>query len=291
MHASTIKGKWPIATTVVVVVLGLHGAALVSIAKLGVTPEKRDARPVEVTLVQPLTPPMQIPKATPPAPLPIAPASPPKTDANTAERSNAIQAPPPQTPAAQALRPTAPPSSPARRSEPPTPVTPRSEPVPPITTPSVSVALDPELKLAVDSTDRARSQEARPERRPSPTNDEAESSKHSNSAPNTDQAPASTVAALNSGARADATWSGNQPPPYPPSARRLREEGDVRLAVHIDERGLVTEVRVVRSSGSPRLDSAAIETVKKWRFVPATVNGQPVASWYDDWLWTFRIDH
>ncbi len=92
------------------------------------------------------------------------------------------------------------------------------------------------------------------------------------------------------GPRADASWAGNVPPPYPAASRRLREEGDVRLSVHIDEAGRVTDVKLVRSSGSPRLDAAAIETVKKWRFKPATVEGRPTASWYEDWLWTFRVD-
>ncbi|MBU6189680.1 MAG: energy transducer TonB [Betaproteobacteria bacterium] len=88
----------------------------------------------------------------------------------------------------------------------------------------------------------------------------------------------------------DANWSGNTPPPYPAGARRLREEGDVRLSVHIDEQGRVIEVQVAVSSGSPRLDAAATETVKKWRFTPASVDGQPTAGWYHDWLWSFRID-
>ncbi|MEY4212331.1 MAG: hypothetical protein RL458_556, partial [Pseudomonadota bacterium] len=92
------------------------------------------------------------------------------------------------------------------------------------------------------------------------------------------------------GPRVDASWSGNTPPPYPHGARRLREEGDVRLSVHIDEQGRVIEVKVAVSSGSPRLDAAATETVKKWRFTPASIDGQPTAGWYHDWLWSFRID-
>jgi outer membrane biosynthesis protein TonB len=38
------------------------------------------------------------------------------------------------------------------------------------------------------------------------------------------------------------------------------------------------------------LDQTAIETVKKWRFRPATVDGQPVAEWYHDWKWIFRLE-
>ncbi len=102
--------------------------------------------------------------------------------------------------------------------------------------------------------------------------------------------PPAAASRERTGARVDARWSGNTPPPYPPIARRLREEGDVRLSVHVDERGQVLAVRLTRSSGSSRLDTAAMETVKKWRFAPATVDGQPVSGWYDDWVWSFRLD-
>jgi len=33
------------------------------------------------------------------------------------------------------------------------------------------------------------------------------------------------------------------------------------------------------SSGSPRLDQAALDTVKRWRFVPARQGDQSVAAW------------
>jgi protein TonB len=92
------------------------------------------------------------------------------------------------------------------------------------------------------------------------------------------------------GPRVDASWAGNAPPPYPAMARRLGEEGEVRLDVHVGVDGNVIEVRLKKSSGSHLLDQTAIETVKKWRFKPATVDGRPVAEWYYNWKWVFKLE-
>jgi len=97
-------------------------------------------------------------------------------------------------------------------------------------------------------------------------------------------------AARRAGPRIDASWSGNAAPPYPSVARRMGEQGEVRLDVRVGTDGAVLDVRLRTSSGSPTLDRAAIDTVRRWRFRPATVDGQPVAEWYRDWKWTFRIE-
>jgi protein TonB len=73
-------------------------------------------------------------------------------------------------------------------------------------------------------------------------------------------------------------------------ARRLKLEGEVWLSVHIDVDGRVLGVNIQHSSGHDMLDSTAVESVKKWRFEPATVDGKPVADWYHDWRWNFRIN-
>jgi len=116
----------------------------------------------------------------------------------------------------------------------------------------------------------------------------------------TDGAPPTTVAAaparetpaapVRVGPRFDASWSGNAPPPYPAMARRMGEEGEVRLDVQVGQDGTVLDVRLKKSSGSQLLDQTAIETVKKWRFTPATVDGKPVAEWYYNWKWVFRLE-
>lgn len=58
----------------------------------------------------------------------------------------------------------------------------------------------------------------------------------------------------------------NLPPEYPPAARRRQQEGTVVIAFACDERGVVTEVTVQRSSGHALLDAAAVAAVRLWRF-------------------------
>ena len=67
----------------------------------------------------------------------------------------------------------------------------------------------------------------------------------------------------------NASYLDNPAPVYPPLARRLGEEGRVMLRVHVEASGLPSKVEIRTSSGSERLDQAALETVKRWKFVPA----------------------
>ena len=68
----------------------------------------------------------------------------------------------------------------------------------------------------------------------------------------------------------------NMPPAYPRRARRRGLEGDVVLVVHVDAGGAVTYIKIERSSGHTALDAAAVYAAQRWRFKPATRNGQPV---------------
>lgn len=63
-------------------------------------------------------------------------------------------------------------------------------------------------------------------------------------------------------------------PVYPELARRARVSGTVILQVTVDEEGNVTEVRVL--SGHPLLDDAAVQAVKRWKYSPTYLNGEPV---------------
>jgi periplasmic protein TonB len=63
-------------------------------------------------------------------------------------------------------------------------------------------------------------------------------------------------------------------PEYPSTARTARVEGTVILEAVIDTRGLVADVRVLKSI--PLLDEAAVEAVKQWRYQATLLNGEAV---------------
>ncbi len=65
--------------------------------------------------------------------------------------------------------------------------------------------------------------------------------------------------------------------PYPPKAMEMDLEGRVLLQLDIDEKGRVMAVKVLKDPGAD-LGAAAKKMFKSIRFVPATVNGEPVAS-------------
>jgi protein TonB len=79
--------------------------------------------------------------------------------------------------------------------------------------------------------------------------------------------------------RFNADYLQNPAPDYPPLARRMGEQGRVVLRVLVSAGGLPERVELRTSSGSPRLDQSALDTVKHWKFVPARQGGQPVEAW------------
>ena len=66
-------------------------------------------------------------------------------------------------------------------------------------------------------------------------------------------------------------------PEYPKGRRNSDTNGDVVLSVVVGRTGVPRDVTVVRSL-RPDLDEIAVDAVKKWKFVPATRGGKPVAS-------------
>jgi protein TonB len=73
--------------------------------------------------------------------------------------------------------------------------------------------------------------------------------------------------------------SGQTPPPrYPSDALRRGESGTVLVRVEVDVNGAPAGVALVQRSGSRDLDRAAMEAVRKWRFMPAQRDGQAIAS-------------
>jgi protein TonB len=62
---------------------------------------------------------------------------------------------------------------------------------------------------------------------------------------------------------------------YPSFSKRSGEQGPVVVRLIIDETGSVEDVALLQSSSFPRLDRAATEIGKRYRFKPFLVNGSP----------------
>ena len=91
--------------------------------------------------------------------------------------------------------------------------------------------------------------------------------------------PAAGAAARPAGAGVQRRVPGRQASAnYPMASRRMREEGRVVVLVEINNQGLVVSARVDSSSGSPRLDEAALAAIRKARFKPYTRNGVAYAA-------------
>jgi len=192
---------------------------------------------------QPERPPLEVVMITPPAPLP--------------EPLPVPRPPPPAVPP-KAL---SPPPAAAPRTVQPDPAVPQPAEPPPAAAP-VQAAVPQAVAPALDAASRPAA----------PTGAAAAPAAASAPAAAAVRAPAVVPPSF------DADYLHNPPPRYPPAAARLRESGRVLLAVAVSAAGLPERVEVAASSGSPRLDQAALETVKRWRFVPARQGDKPVAA-------------
>lgn len=148
--------------------------------------------------------------------------------------------------------PQAPPANPPPKPRPAAPVAPavRSQPIP--QQPQTVVT---QSQAAADSAPPARAQEPAPQQAPAP-------------APVTVSEP-----------RFDAAYLDNPAPTYPAMSRRIGEEGRVMLRVLVEANGRPSQIQIKTASTSPRLDQAAEEAVRRWKFVPAQRGQEPVAAW------------
>lgn len=106
----------------------------------------------------------------------------------------------------------------------------------------------------------------------SPSNDSAAAT--TNTSPSDEASPAPT-----SLPHLNADYLDNPAPAYPAESRQAGEQGKVLLRVLVNADGNVDQVTLRKTSGHPRLDDAAMETVKQWRFVPAQRASQAVSAW------------
>lgn len=76
-----------------------------------------------------------------------------------------------------------------------------------------------------------------------------------------------------------AVYLSNPKPVYPNVSRRLGEQGTVMLRVFVTIGGEPAQIELKSSSGYPRLDRAALNAVRSWKFSPATRGDRAVDAW------------
>jgi periplasmic protein TonB len=79
--------------------------------------------------------------------------------------------------------------------------------------------------------------------------------------------------------RSDADYLNNPAPNYPAASRRQGETGRVIVRCFVTADGKVDTLELRTSSGFERLDAAALQAVKSWRFKPGSKGGAPEAMW------------
>ena len=83
-------------------------------------------------------------------------------------------------------------------------------------------------------------------------------------------------------------------PEYPSASRRAGEEGETRLSVCVDAEGRTSNAKIIKSSGSDRLDQAALKSLGNNRVDPATgSDGKPIAMCNPPWdiTWVWRLEN
>ena len=68
-------------------------------------------------------------------------------------------------------------------------------------------------------------------------------------------------------------------PTYPDIAKKVGMEGTVFVKMLLDLDGTIMRVVILKSSGFPQLDTAAVVCVSNWKFSPAIQNKKPVRVW------------
>lgn len=89
-------------------------------------------------------------------------------------------------------------------------------------------------------------------------------------------APPAAASATIQGGDLSAQMVAGKPPRYPIESRRQKEQGTVVLSLIVGTDGRVENIAVAHSSGSSRLDNAARDAVRHWRWRPLVQDGHPM---------------
>ena len=100
-------------------------------------------------------------------------------------------------------------------------------------------------------------------------------------APSVAATPGPPVAAPVTPPDFDADQLDNPGPRYPAMSRRNHEQGTTIVRVLVSLEGRPQQISLQTSSGFKRLDEAALEAIKRWKFLPAKQAGRPVTAWVE----------
>lgn len=68
---------------------------------------------------------------------------------------------------------------------------------------------------------------------------------------------------------------------YPELARKSKITGHVLLRFHLDEKGSISRLQVLKADPPGVFEAAALAAVKEWSFAPAIKDGRPVPYWVE----------
>jgi len=242
--------------------LAVHAAVIVALPEFSLKREPIPLTVLEVVLVQTVPPrPLAVAEARPsPVPSPAPPVRPKGVTSPLPPKSNPKPPVAAAAPSLLTLPEPAPSPAPAVRSK----AGHSRSASTSITTPLTAAAEPPQFTLPEAAPDV---EVAAPAERPGPI-----------AGAETVSAPQVAIAAPTP-PRFSASYLQNPAPRYPLAARRAGEQGTVTLKVMVTREGLPQRVKVEQTSGSSRLDAAALDAVRQWRFVPARRGATPVDSW------------
>ena len=78
-------------------------------------------------------------------------------------------------------------------------------------------------------------------------------------------------------------------PEYPAVSKRMEETGTVVVEFLVETDGHVSDSRIAKTSGHPRLDEAARSALSLCSFKPGTVDGKPERSWHQ-MAYTWKLE-
>jgi protein TonB len=156
-------------------------------------------------------------------------------------------------------------------------VAPPTPPAPPATTPPMP---QPKQEAKPKTQAKPEPKPKIPDPSTTPPVDASQAKAAESQMPNAAVAPASSQGTAGTPIQTDigklvVVYQPDADPYYPSFSKRAGEQGEVVVRLIIDETGVVEEAVLLRSSGFARLDRAAEQIGRRYRFKPYTVNGNP----------------